>query len=255
MLTAAQFLEALHLRGARRLRRVRFRNNRTTVWSLTRRGTVLNLHDAFQDAPPSIVDDFAVLAREGGVAAGRSREAAERIRSWPPLATAMQESRARHAERRRAEDGSLHCCGSDEQRRYLQSLFLYFNRTRFGTALPDDVPLRLSPRMKSALGHMRPGRDADGTPYVGEIALNVDLLLEGNGPTRIDTLLHEMAHAVDFLETGSRGHGASWRAWARRVGCRPTRLHDRPVRYRPRRRDPVTRVPPLPQALQALRAR
>lgn len=252
--TPSQFLQALHLRGATQVRRIRFRDNRSTVWSLTRRGTVLNLHDAFQDAPPAVLDAFATLAKEGGIGSAPSRKAAARVQSWPPLASAMRESRARYAERRRAMATPLHCCGTEDQREYVRRLFLYFNRTRFAANLPDDLPLRLSRRMKSALGHMRPGRAGDGTRYVAEIALNVDLLLEGNGATRIDTLLHEMAHAVDFLETGNRGHGPSWRAWARRVGCRPTRLHDRPVSNRRRRRDPVSRVPPLPMALRALHA-
>lgn len=255
MLTPTHFLQALHLRGATRIRRVRFRDNRSTVWSLTRRGTVLNLHDAFQASPPAIIDAFATLAKEGGIGSVQARQAAERVRSWPPLATAMSESRARHAERRRETGAALHCCGTDAQRTYLRTLYRYLNRTRFAGELPDDLPLRLSRRMKSALGHMRPGRTRDGTRYVAEIAVNVDLLLEGNGATRVDTVLHEMAHAVDFLETGHRGHGASWREWARRAGCRPTRLHDRPVRYRRRREEPVIRVPPIPAALQALRPR
>ena len=59
-----------------------------------------------------------------------------------------------------------------------------------------------------------------------------------------------MAHVGDYLESGSRGHGRSWRDWARKVGCRPTTLYDRPVSYRARRRDEVTRVPPLPASLQ-----
>ncbi len=104
--------------------------------------------------------------------------------------------------------------------------------------------------MKSALGHMLPGEDSGGMRSVRELALNVDLMLEGNGAERIDTLLHEMAHAADYLETGNHGHGGSWRACARRVGCRPTRLYDRPVATRSSRRDTVTRVPPLPYALQ-----
>jgi predicted SprT family Zn-dependent metalloprotease len=103
--------------------------------------------------------------------------------------------------------------------------------------------------MKSSLGYMVPGEETGGVRRVQEIALNVDLMLEGNGAERIDTLLHEMAHAADYLLTGHRGHGASWRAWARQVGCRPNRLYDRPVRTRRRRSAPVTRVPPLPPAL------
>ncbi|MBW3534879.1 MAG: hypothetical protein KY453_06630, partial [Gemmatimonadetes bacterium] len=55
----AAFLAALHARGARRLRRVSFRPNRTTIWSLTRGGTALNLHEAIRSAPPSVLDALA----------------------------------------------------------------------------------------------------------------------------------------------------------------------------------------------------
>jgi hypothetical protein len=73
-----------------------------------------------------------------------------------------------------------------------------------------------------------------------------------NGAERIDTLLHEMAHVADYLQSGHRGHGSSWRRWAHRVGCRPTSLYDRPVGRRRRRRDPVHRVPPVPQSIARL---
>jgi hypothetical protein len=61
-----------------------------------------------------------------------------------------------------------------------------------------------------------------------------------------------MAHAADFLESGNRGHGESWREWARRVGARPNRIYERPVVRRRRRRTRVTRVPPLPTPLTFL---
>jgi hypothetical protein len=128
-------------------------------------------------------------------------------------------------------------------------LFRYFNQTRFGGVLPNGIPVRLSDRMKSCLGYMLPGEER-GRRSVVEIALNVDLMLADNGAERVDTLLHEMAHAADYLLTGHRGHGKSWRDWARRAGCRPARLYDRPVRARRRRLAAVTRVPPLPPALQ-----
>jgi predicted SprT family Zn-dependent metalloprotease len=85
---------------------------------------------------------------------------------------------------------------------------------------------------------------------VVEIALNVDLMLEGNGAERVDTLLHEMAHAADYLVNGNRDHGRTWREWASRVGCTPEALYDRSVHRRPSRGDAVHRVPPLPPALQ-----
>ena len=253
VLTSNDFLRELRYRGATRLSRVAFRRNRSTVWSLTQGGTVLNVHAAYGAATPSLLDAFATLAREGGIDSARSRRAARAVSEWPVLATAIREARETH----RARDAgasrrdATHCCATTEQRPYLLALYRYFNETRFGGALPSDVPVRLSRRMKSALGHMLPGEDTERDRYVVEIAMNVDLMMEGNGAERIDTLLHEMAHVADYLSSGHRGHGRSWRAWARRVGCQPSTLYDRPVVFRPRRGDRVTRVPPLPAALRA----
>jgi hypothetical protein len=251
VLTSADFLDELHRRGVRRVRCVRFRNNRTTVWSLTQKGTALNVHEAYRGATPALLDAFAVVVQEGGVGSERSRRAAKRISEWPQLADAIRAARAIHAAR--AADASApptHCSATPGQRAYLRAVYRYFNRTRFEDRLPEDVPVRLSRRMRSALGHMLPGERPDGTRYVVEIALNCDLMLATNAAERADTLLHEMAHAAAYLESGHRGHGPSWRAWARRVGCRPTTLYDRPVTARHRRRDAVTRVPPLPPALR-----
>jgi hypothetical protein len=254
MLTSADFLSELHARGALRLRCVRFRNNRSTIWSLTGGGTVLNVHAAYRRAPESLLDAFATLATARSTRSKAWRSATAELRSWPELESAMEEARRQHQERGTASDSgtATHCCGTPEQRTYLRTLYAYFNATRFDGALPNDVPVRLSNRMRSALGHMMPGTETDGSRSVVEIALNVDLMLPGNGAERADTLLHEMAHVADYLEGGHRGHGASWRAWAVRVGCRPTTLYDRPVRFRRRRRDAVLRVPPLPPSLQGI---
>lgn len=252
MLTATDFLHEMLSRGATRVARVRFRDNRSTVWSLTQRGTVLNVHSAFRTAPSELLEAFATVASQGGVGSAASRRAAETIREWPVLAEAIDDARRRHTAEWRAGTRSAHCCGTADQRAYLRAVYRYFNQTRFAGALPGDLPVRLSNRMTTALGHMRPGASDEDDRYVAEIALNVDLLLAGNGGERVDTLLHEMAHAADYLASGHRGHGPSWQAWARRVGCRPQTLHDRPVRYRRRRRDPVTRVPPLPAPLLEL---
>ena len=47
--------------------------------------------------------------------------------------------------------------------------------------------------MSASLGHVIPAVDRRRGRYVEELALNVDLMLEGNGAERMDTLLHEMA--------------------------------------------------------------
>jgi len=251
VLTSTDFLREMRLRGATHISCVHFRHNRNTVWSLTQNQTVLNVHAAYRRASPSLLDAFATVAMERGVHSPAARAAASEISHWPELTVAIQELRQRHADRvgQSSNEGAAHCCATAEQREYLRAVYAYFNRTRFAGTLPGDIPVRLSSRMKAALGHMMPGERSDGSRRVIEIALNVDLMLPGNGAERADTLLHEMAHVADYLESGGRGHGRSWKAWARQVGCRPTTLYERPVRYRRRRRDAVTRVPPLPLAL------
>ena len=62
------FLRELKERGARRLKKVRFRANRSTIWSLTQDATVLNVHVAYRRAPAGILDAFAAgVARVAGV--------------------------------------------------------------------------------------------------------------------------------------------------------------------------------------------
>jgi hypothetical protein len=250
-------LRELQLRGARRLKSVRFRANRSIVWSLTQDATVLNLHVAYRRAPACVLDALAVIVRGRGWKTTAVREASERVLDWPGLSPVLEAVRASHAQRqRRAATGCAgggdvtHCCGTPEQRRYLRAVYRYLNRTRFDGLLPDDIPIRLSNRMRVGLGHMLPGRDQKGGHVVMELALNVDLLLEGNGAERMDTLLHEMAHVAEWVLEGSYGHGATWKRWARHAGCRAESCYDRPVVRRRRRHERVTRVPPLPPALR-----
>jgi len=247
MLTPQDFLAQLRCRGALRLNRVTFRENRSVVWSLTQHATVLNLHSAYGAAPPELLDAFAVLVRAGGVRSAATRRAASTINEWPDVWRAIEVTR-----RTRKPRSVTSCCATPEQRAYLHAVYRYFNATRFDGKLPDDIPVRLSNRMRSSLGHMLPDEGAEDEWRVEEIALNLDLMLERNGAERIDTLLHEMAHVADYLESGNRGHGTSWQEWARRVGCKPSRLYDRPVARRRRRRARVLRVPPLPGALAKL---
>lgn len=250
-------LRALKSRGARRLKKVSFRANRSTIWSLTQDATVLNLHVAYRRAPSSILDAFATIVRARGSRTPAVREASERVQNWSGLTPVLEAVRKSHAQRmRRAagpcgdDDQITHCCATPEQRAYLRALYRYLNRTRFDGLLPEDVPVRLSNRMSASLGHMIPGRDRRRGRYIVEIALNVDLMLEGNGAERMDTLLHEMAHVADYMFDGNHGHGATWKAWARHAGCRAETKYDRPVVRRRRRKQRITRVPPLPLALR-----
>ena len=246
------FLALLREHGARRLTRVRFRRNRSTIWSLTQRGTVLNLHVAYRSAPEELVRCLVTVANEAASRSAAFRAAARSVRSWPGIVRALQEARDTvevplrgSSARGSASPRAARCAGTPEQRQFLRRLYRYLNATRFENTLPERVPLRLSDRMSSRLGQMVAER-VEGKPRIVEIALNVDLLLEANAAARLDTMLHEMAHVAAFLVHGERGHGRTWRAWAERAGCTPRACARHGIRRRPRGTR-VTDVPPLPQ--------
>jgi len=210
--------------GATDVERVRFRGNRSTIWSVTSGGTVLNLHEGYRTAPWSLLRHFVTLAIPADRSATETGLARSAVRTWHGLAPAIARARRRPRRRRalpaRREVIPGPCCGNPEQIRRLRALFHRLNRERFQVALPPDLHLRLSARMRSRLGHMR-GHVRQGRRIVVEIALNDILLRDGNSPALTDTLLHEMAHAADWLIQGGRGHGPTWKAWALRVGCEP----------------------------------
>jgi hypothetical protein len=243
-LTPEDFLAELRARGASGLCRVAFRRTRSTIFSLTRQGRVLNLNAAFATAPPELLDAFAVVATSGPRRTRAYDRAVRAIRNWPPLAAALEEARARHA-----ADGNgraprpAPCCGTPAQRAYLRELYARLNHACFGSRLPPDLPIRLSDRMRRRLGQIRYD-DGAGERAVLEIALNVDLMLQANDRHRLDTLLHEMAHAEAYLLHGERGHGLHWRRIARRVGCEARACTHARIARRRRRHVPVTRVPP-----------
>jgi hypothetical protein len=257
--TERQLLTLLHRRGATRLRNVRFKVNRSTIWSLTQGGAVLNLHVAYRTAPLEVLDHFAVIARDAHRGTTEYKSAAAAVRTWEGLQLELRRlwrehrRRPRQPKRKRGPRRSAPCCATHEQKVYLRRLYRYLNRTRFDGRLPEEIPIRLSNRMKTRIGQMVPGV-RNGIRYVAEIALNVDLMLEGNGRERIDTLVHEMAHAADWMFRGGLDHGPSWRAWARYAGCKDTACADEPIRRRGRRTQTVTRVPRLPEAARAFAA-
>lgn len=220
--TETDLLTALRNAGARHLERVRFKSNRRTIWSVSSTGKALNLHEGYRAAPWSLLRHFAVIASRGETGAARAARSA--VRSWPGLGPAVAGAR-RRTRKNNKKAGACHarpgpCCASPEEVGRVRDLFLRLNEERFQNALPPDVHLRLSNRMRSRLGHMR-GHVSTGRRIVVEIALSADLLLDGNQDVLNDTLLHEMAHAADWLVHGGRGHGTTWKAWARMVGCEP----------------------------------
>ena len=206
----------------------------------------MNLHSAFAAAPVPILQNFVTIATASTHRTKAFREASRAIREWPPLHSAMIEVERESRSPRGGRMGAGPCCATPAQREYLDALYRYLNEGRFGGRLPTRVHLRLSNRMTSRLGQLVPGRK-DGRRTIVEIALNVDLMLAGNGRVRVDTLVHEMAHAADWIFDGKIGHGPTWKAWAERAGCEAKACTRRRIRRRKRGERTVERVPKLPR--------
>jgi hypothetical protein len=240
-LSESDFIEALRSRGVRSLRRVRFKPNRTRLVSLSADQRALNVHECFRGASDDVLDAVSDFLRLTPGSAGQ-RRAVERMRTWCEGQVAQDDStlepvRSTHA-------------GSPEQLAFLESAYIRLNEERFGGVLPTDIPLRLSDRMSRRFGHVLYGRRKDDRHGVEEIALNIDLMMEGNERHLLDTLLHEMAHVEAWVVFGHRGHGQPWKVIAQRLGCEVNASSC--VRIRRRRVGAGTmRAPDLESFLQA----
>ncbi|NNF27113.1 MAG: SprT-like domain-containing protein [Gemmatimonadetes bacterium] len=223
----SEMLRLLRREGASRLEGVAFRRNRSTIWSLTQNGRVLNLHEGYRGAPLSVVRAFVAIANHGHRSSGRYREACRVVRSWPGIDHALGRLRAHSTSRRRPRP--VPCQGTPQERIRVRALYRRLNGTRFEDRLPTDIPIRISRRMKTRLGHMAP-EGTSRNPTVGEIALNRMLFRGGNEAALEETLLHEMAHVAAYLFDGDSGHGPAWKTWALRAGCGPTPCIAIPVR-------------------------
>ena len=74
--------------------------------------------------------------------------------------------------------------------------------------------LKLS-NQKRHLGYCRPRKKL--------ISISRAFMETNPFPVIKDTLLHEIAHALHFLETGKTNHNNGWKSFALKVGCEPKR--------------------------------
>lgn len=239
MHTEDSLLETIRTRSGRDLERLCFKANQVRLLSLSRDGTTLYLHACFRSAPPEVVAAVAAFLRSSP-GTSSSHRAAARLREY---ARPHLRSNGGAPSRPPTPPTPGRCCGTPAQRQFLSALYREFNRTYCDDRLPATLPLRFSNRMRRRLGHIRYYREADGRRTVIELALNIDLMLEGSERQLRDTLLHEMAHVEAWLVHGHRGHGAPWRRIARRLGCEPRACTRAVVRTRPAGSRPTTRVP------------
>ena len=194
---ADELLDRLRALGLKRIARCRLTRNRNVMVSF--RGRELRVHHEYLTAPRDI--HWAIVAFVDGKTRAERREAQRRIIAYR---VAAPRGPSRH-ERTHREDEPLAATFTDWHRR--------LNAEHFDGAL-RDVPVRVSRRMKSRLGHY----SAASTDVGGEIAISLRHLRRHGWPEALQTLLHEMVHQWQDETGKALDHGPEFRAKARAVG-------------------------------------
>jgi hypothetical protein len=184
--------------------RVTLTRNRTVVVSYS--GGELRIHDSFLGANEEVWGAIITFVH------GRTRvvrNAARRtILQFPVARSTDAPRRRRSPERTNHADVSLI--------RELSRWHAAYNDERFGGAL-RTIPIRISRRMKSRLGHYSPA--AHGCE--SEIVISRRHIRRDGWEEALHTLLHEMVHQWQDEQGMVVDHGSGFRAKARAVGITP----------------------------------
>ncbi len=207
--TSDDLLARLRSLGLKRIETCRLTRNANVMVSW--RGAELRVHEGYLSAPPEIHE--AIVAFVESRSRGERRAATKRIVAF--AGSTWRDSGRR--ERTRPEDEPL--------AQKLEEWHARLNAEYFGGAL-RAVPIRVSRRMKSRLGHYTAGRLGGGTAgpqrhtakALGEIAISWRHVRRHRWEEVVHTLIHEMVHQWQD-ETGLPiDHGPRFRAKARDVG-------------------------------------
>jgi hypothetical protein len=201
---AEELRARLQRMGLGRQYRVRLTSNRTVVVSYS--GGELRIHNSFLEAGEDVWRAIITFVH------GRTRvvrNAARRtILEFPVPRPAAATHRKRAPERTNPADVPLI--------QELSRLHALYNEERFAGLL-RTVPIRISRRMKSRLGHYCPA--AEGCEP--EIVLSRRHIRRDGWNEALHTLLHEMVHQWQDEQGLVVDHGASFRAKAKAVGITP----------------------------------
>src|SRR2546423_7862476 len=181
--------------------RVRLTTNRTVVVSYS--GGELRIHNSFLGADEEVWKAIIVFVH------GRTRvlrqEARRTILEFPVARSSDQPRRKRSPERTNPADLPLI--------RELSRWHVEYNEERFGGAL-REIPIRISRRMKSRLGHYSPASEG----YVPEIGLSRRPIRRDGWDEALHTLLHEMVHQWQGEQGRGGEHGGALRRGGRAAG-------------------------------------
>lgn len=186
---------------------VRTHTNRSVMLSVTGRGH-LRLHRGYCHAPDRVLKAI-VRFMDSRQPRARRRAAEEEFLAFPVHHYAPSDKGPVRLERTRPGDDAV----LDRLQQTHQSL----NQRWFDGKL-QEIPIRLSARMKTSLGHLC--LDARNTSPIA-IAMSRRHLRRHSWAEVEHTLLHEMVHQWQ-AETGRKvDHGREFRAKAREVGITP----------------------------------
>jgi len=194
---ADELLVRLRALGLKRIGQCILTRNRNVMVSF--RGAELRVHQGYLAAPPDVHQ--AIVTFIEGRTRSERRVAQRRIVSFE-----VQSPRGPvRRERTRPEDEPLVVKLAQWHARY--------NADHFDGAL-KTIPVRVSRRMKSRLGHYT----AAGDGRSGEIAISWRHLRRHGWQEVLDTLLHEMVHQWQDETRRPIDHGRGFRAKAREIG-------------------------------------
>ena len=194
-------LARLRTLGLRRIDRCRLTSNRNVMVSF--RGAELRVHEGYLAAPESVLRAIVVFI-EGRTRA--DRRAARRVIVEHPVRAVNRPSRR---ERTRPEDERI---AAELTQHHAALNERYFDGTL------RSVPVRVSRRMKSRLGHYTAATPAEPA----EIAISWRHVRRHGWEEALHTLLHEMVHQWQDEQGFPIDHGSSFRAKAREVGITPS---------------------------------
>jgi hypothetical protein len=199
--TADELLSRLRALGLRRIDRCVLTRNRTVMVSFG--DGELRVHEGYLDAPESVLRAVVTFVQ------GRTRADRRAAQRTIIAAAVVAHVAPRPPERTHAEDEVMVA--------RLRQLHAALNAERFGGTL-RSIPVRVSRRMKSRLGHYVP---ASQSAHV-EIVISRRHVLRDGWEDATDTLLHEMVHQWQDESGLPVDHRGGFRRKAREVGAAPT---------------------------------
>jgi len=207
--SADELLTRLRELGLGRITSCHLTRNRNVMVSF--RGTDLRVHEGYLAAPVEVLQAIVAFV-EGRKRA--ERHAAQRIIVSFPVARSRE---ARRGERQRPEDAPVVARLTESHVRY--------NVVHFDGRL-RTVPVRISRRMKTRLGHYTAATSTDNA----EIAIGWRHLRRHGWDEALHTLLHEMVHQWQDENGHAIDHGPRFRRKAREVGIAPRASRAAPPR-------------------------